>query len=94
MKYIYMVVGAVVGGLLGWLLSFWFGLMTGGLVSFILDTSGDGGWVVSMGAFMVGMWAAILIGPIWFGRLGYRLGKRLHEADSDRTNPRLRRSKE
>ncbi len=85
MKYIYLVVGAVFGGLLGWLSSFWIGLMTGGLVEFILDTigaSGDGGWVVSMGAFMVGMSAAILIGPIWFGRLGYRLGKRLHETDS------------
>ena len=72
-------------GLLGWGLGLYvFGPMIAVLLSSIVDTSGDR-WVLAMIAFMVGIWAAILIGAIWFGRLGYRLGKRLHETDSDRT---------
>ena len=85
MKYIYMFVGTVVGGLLGCVLCLYV------FIPYLIeDPNGFGGLIVSFYVICAG----ISIGAICFGRMGYLLGKRLHETDSDRTNPRLRRSKE
>ena len=78
MKYIYMVVGAVVGGLLGWA----FGPYLLYIAAWIVYTAvpnGEANWILAVALWMGFVCAGILIGAIWFGRLGYRLGKRLHE---------------
>ena len=82
MKYLYMVVCAVVGGLLGWGL----GLYVLGpgqliLVTSIWDTTLA--FILGMLAYLVCIWGGMLIGAILFGRLGYRVGKHLHEPSNE-----------
>ena len=79
-----MVVGAVVGGLLGWGLCSMvaFGPYLLNIAAWIVYTAvpnGEVNWILAVALWIGFVWAGILIGAIWFGRLGYRLGKRLHE---------------
>ena len=71
MKYIYMLVGTVVGGLLGWGLGLY-------VFSPYLMEGATNGFFGLIGCIIV-IGAGILIGAIWFGLLGYWLGTRLQE---------------
>ena len=82
MKYLYLVVGAVLGwfgGVLVWKATPYVLQET----SFDLETSGLH-WVIFLVLYFVLLYVLCPLGAILFGFLGYRLGKHLHEKDSDR----------
>ena len=78
MKYLYLVVGAVLGCFGGGLV--WKAMQK---INFDLGNS-ILYWVIFLVLYLVLLPVLCLLGATLFGFLGYRLGKLLHEKDSDR----------
>ena len=88
MKYLYLFVGAVlggVGGCFGHLLVWWAirdSVMAGQATSFMPLIYGL--------SYLVLIVPVCLLGATLFGFLGYRLGKHLHEIDSDQMSQQIK----
>lgn len=93
MRYVYLIVGAIFGGLLGWFLSLNvvapFLMWIAGSIVGITVPNGEANWILAAALFIGFIWVGILIGAILFGKLGYRLGKHLHEIDSGKMNQQI-----
>jgi len=83
MRYVYLIVGAIFGGLLGWFLSI--NVFAPFLMWLAASILGEDN-LLHIFLFIGFIWVGILIGAILFGTLGYQLGKHLHEIDSGKMN--------